>query len=445
MKIFIPLGRILLFSCLFIFSSTQVNAQFLKKLGKRAEKAAERAVERRVDKEATEKTDQALDSILEPGAKGGQKSPVPTGDGPADGNSDNGQTSQPSTESTPSRSTGPKTLLVYSKFDFVPGDKQLFYEDFSNDFVGDFPSKWNTNGSGEVVIIGDSSDKWLELVSGYNVYFVPDVPKLPEEYTIEFDILSLGLDKKTSSTAILEITLSDDIKFKEGANFVQARIPLCQYSPIGVNIENRINNKREIYSTVKADLRDEVLDTPHISIAVNKQRFRLWVNEEKQIDVPRLVPEGSVLNALKYRINGTRDGTERIFLSHLKVAEGGIDLRRKLISEGKVSTNGILFDSGSDNIKAESMGIVRQIYQVLQQESAMKLKIVGHTDADGTDDINLKLSKDRAEAVKKALTTIYSVSEARLSTEGKGELEPVSDNSTADGKAQNRRVEFIKQ
>lgn len=74
----------------------------------------------------------------------------------------------------------------------------------------------------------------------------------------------------------------------------------------------------------------------------------------------------------------------------------------------------------------------------------MNLNIVGHTDSDGTDESNMKLSKDRAEAVKKALVSVYGISEDRLSSEGKGEAEPVADNGTSQGKAQNRRVEFIK-
>jgi outer membrane protein OmpA-like peptidoglycan-associated protein len=91
------------------------------------------------------------------------------------------------------------------------------------------------------------------------------------------------------------------------------------------------------------------------------------------------------------------------------------------------------------------MGIIRQIYQVLQKDKSLNLKIVGHTDADGNQDTNLKLSKNRAESVKNALVSIYSIAEGRLSTEGKGASEPVGDNSSIDGKAQNRRVEFIKQ
>lgn len=437
-------GKILL-GFVFVFGfCLNGNAQFFKKLAKKAEKAAQRTVERRVEQETSEKTDQALDSILEPGSGGNKQvpnQPQPTGGDPnaQGGQSGNGQTT------APLGSSGPKTIQVYSKFDYVPGDKQLFFDDFSNDFIGDFPSKWNTNAGGEVVTLGESPQKWLGLKSGYNIYYIPNAPQLPEEYTIEFDIAAVGLDRNTSSTAQLQIMLSNDEKFAEGSNYAYAEIPFCQYAAIGVTVQNRINNRREIRSTVKADLRDEILDNPHISIAVNKLRFRLWVNEVKYIDVPQLVPSGSVLNTLKFHINNFKDGKEGVFISNLKIAEGGVDLRRKLIAEGKISTNGILFDTGSANIKPESMGIIRQIFQVLQQDATINLKIVGHTDSDGSDTNNMDLSKKRAESVKNALVSVYGVNGNRLTVDGKGESEPLADNSTPDGKAQNRRVEFIKQ
>lgn len=428
---------------LFLFSfSNDANGQILKKLGKRAEKAAERTVERRVDREVSKKTDAALDSILEPNSKTTTTDPQVVNPIPTEGQGNPGDVGNSSTNASKDARSDQKTIAIYSKFDYVPGDKLLFFDDFSNDFLGDFPSKWNTNGGGEVVSVDDTGEKWLELISGYNIYFIPDSPNLPEEYTIEFDVLTLGLDNKTSSNAFLRIELSDDNKFKDGANFVHAHIPFCQYSPIGITMANHINNKREIYSVVKADLREEVLNKPHISIAVNKQRFRLWVNEEKYIDIPRIVPQGGILNTLKFHMNNFKDQKERVFISNLKIAEGGVDLRRKLISEGEVSTNGILFDSGSQNIQPQSMGIIRQISQVLQEENGMKLLITGHTDADGSNEANLALSKKRAEAVKLALVTLYGVEEGRLQTEGKGETEPVGDNNTHEGKAQNRRVVF---
>ena len=438
-------GKLLLGIALIFGFCLNGNAQLLKKLGKRAERAAERTIERRVDKEASEKTDQVLDSILEPGSGGNKQGPNTTPSPTGSGQNNQGAPTAGSQGSNTTSTSGPKTIEVYSKFDYVPGDKQLFFDDFGNDFIGDFPSKWNTNAGGEVVTLGDSPQKWFGFKSGYNIYYIPNVPQLPEEYTIEFDLAAVGLDRQTSSTAQLQVMLSNDEKFGMGSNFAFAEIPFCQYAAIGVTVANRINGKREIRSTVKADLRDEVLDTPHISIAVNKQRFRLWVNEVKYIDVPQLVPNGAILSTLKFHVNNFKDGKEQVFISNLKIAEGGVDLRRKLIAEGKISTNGILFDTGSANIKPESMGIIRQIYQVLQQDGTINLKIVGHTDSDGSDENNMALSKKRAASVKNALVSVYGVDTNRLTVDGKGESEPVADNNSPDGKAQNRRVEFIKQ
>lgn len=441
MKTPIRMLRYLVSCFLIVGFATNLNGQFFKKLGKAAERAAERTVENRVEEETSKKTDAALDSILEPGKKGEQDVPQNT---PPEGGNDPVNTESPQGSKSPSGNVstgGSKTIQVYSKFDFVPGDKLIYYDDFSNDFVGDFPANWNTNGSGEVVTIGNSDEKWFEMKAGGNVFYIPDVPTLPEEYTVEFDLLATGLDSKTSSGTVLRVVLSNDNNFGWG-DYAYTDIPFCQYHPIGIRVRSKasqINNK------ITGDIRRDVLGEPHISIAVNKQRFRLWVNEKKYVDIPRFIDASSLLSTLKFEVRYFKDGKERLFLKNLKVAEGGLDLRRKLISEGSVSTNGILFDSGSANIQPQSMGIIRQISQVLQQEKSMSLLIEGHTDSDGDDSSNMELSKKRAESVKNALINIYNVAGSRLQTNGKGESEPVGDNGNADGKAQNRRVVFTKQ
>lgn len=439
-------GNPLLFllAILFLFSAGDLQAQLLKKLGKRVERAAERTVERRVERETEEKTDAALDSILEPGSKGSTPEPQVNTQAPPSGNGEISP-SDSGSDGAPGEAAAENAIQVYSKFDYVPGDKVLFYDDYSNDFIGDFPSKWNTNGSGEVVIINNEPQKWLKLIQGYGILYIPDVPSLPEDYTIEFDMLTKGIDKKTSSSAGLTVNISNDPGFDAGSQYISTFLPIGQYGVFDIRVRNyAAGTGTEVNSGIKADIRDAVLNRPHISIAVNGQRFRLWVNETKYVDIPRFIPEGGKLTTLKFNLNGLKDGKEDVFITNLKVAEGGIDLRRKLLSEGSVSTNGILFDSGSARIQPQSMGIILQISQALQQEQAMKLKIVGHTDADGDNASNLELSRKRAESVKNALVSVYQIDAARLVTEGKGETEPVSDNGTTDGKAQNRRVEFIK-
>lgn len=429
---------------LFLVIGSSVNGQFLKKLGKKAQKAAERTVERRVENETSKKTDQTLDSILEPGKKGKQ---VPQTDGPnptSDSPSGNGTKTS---ETDAKQGSEPKTLEVYSKFDFVPGDKPLFFDNFADDFMGDFPAKWNTNGGGEIVTITDSEDKWYAITN--KSITVPNLANaLPENYTIEFDVKAINLTRQTSSAARLGIYLSETPKLTANESYAYSSLNFCQYIAIGVEVSNRFKgNTNPINNRLASDLRDVYQDIVHVSIAVNKNRYRLWLNERKITDLPQFIPNPGLINYLKLRVDGfdLEKRNERLLISNLKISEGGVDLRRKLLAEGKISTNGILFDSGSANIKPGSMGIIRQIYQVLQQDSGMNLRIVGHTDSDGTEEGNLELSKSRADAVKDALIKVYSVSSGRLSTEGKGAQEPVAENSSPEGKAQNRRVEFIKQ
>ncbi len=326
----------------------------------------------------------------------------------------------------------------------MAGDKPLFFDDFGNDFVGDFPSKWNSNGSGEIVLMGDNNEKWMEIKPGSSTFYIPDTPNLPEEFTVEFDLMTAGLDRKTSSGSKLILRLDDNTTFTTNKNTAAIEIPFCQFIAIGMVIESWSDGKRTMRNSLSVDIRKTILEPVHISMAINKQRVRFWINEVKYVDIPKLLPIADI-QSIKFSPIRLRDGIDRIFIKNLKVMEGGVDLRRKLISEGRISTNGILFDSGSANIQPRSMGIIRQISQVLQQESGMNLKIVGHTDGDGNDNTNLELSKKRADAVKNTLVTIYNISADRLQTDGKGESEPVGDNATTDGKAQNRRVEFIKQ
>lgn len=134
------------------------------------------------------------------------------------------------------------------------------------------------------------------------------------------------------------------------------------------------------------------------------------------------------------------------YISNIKLAKGLPDTRHKLMVEGKFSTTAILFDINSATIKPESAGVLKEIAVILNENKEVKIKIIGHTDSDGDNATNLILSKKRAAAIKDALVKIYEVSDARIETEGKGEAGAVAvaDNKTWQGKAVNRRVEFIK-
>jgi outer membrane protein OmpA-like peptidoglycan-associated protein len=131
-------------------------------------------------------------------------------------------------------------------------------------------------------------------------------------------------------------------------------------------------------------------------------------------------------------------------MGNFRLAVGAPDTRKKILEQNKWVTHGILFDVNSDNIKPESYGTLKEMANVLKENPDLKVKIVGHTDADGKDDANLDLSKRRAASVKESLVKEFGIDASRMETDGKGESEPIDNNTTPAGKANNRRVEFIK-
>lgn len=121
-----------------------------------------------------------------------------------------------------------------------------------------------------------------------------------------------------------------------------------------------------------------------------------------------------------------------------------IVLKYALLTEGKFVTNAIVFDVNSANIQASSNETLKTVGEILEDFKDFKIKIIGHTDSDGDDNKNLLLSQKRAQAVKDYLLKNYKVDANRLSFEGKGEKSPAMPNTTPEGKAANRRVEFVK-
>jgi len=119
-------------------------------------------------------------------------------------------------------------------------------------------------------------------------------------------------------------------------------------------------------------------------------------------------------------------------------------VQRNLAATGRVRLNGILFDSDAATIRAESRAVLDEVAKLLAAEPSWKLLIEGHTDAQGEEAHNQRLSETRAAAVRDALVG-RGVSAARLRAVGFGESRPVSDNATEVGRAQNRRVELVRE
>jgi outer membrane protein OmpA-like peptidoglycan-associated protein len=178
----------------------------------------------------------------------------------------------------------------------------------------------------------------------------------------------------------------------------------------------------------------------HIAFWVQKQRVRMYADELKILDLPRGLIDGYVYNIFRFN---TSDEVKPI-ISNFRIAAGLPDTRNKLITEGKLISYGIQFDVNSDVVKPVSFATIKEIAQVLNENPAIKVRIIGHTDNDGDDASNMDLSKRRAGSVKNELTKTFGVDASRLETDGKGESQPLAPNDNMVNKAKNRRVEFIK-
>lgn len=119
-------------------------------------------------------------------------------------------------------------------------------------------------------------------------------------------------------------------------------------------------------------------------------------------------------------------------------------LAESLNSKGSIALHNILFDTGKATIKPESAAALAVIGDVLKSDAALKIEIQGHTDNVGVSQVNLKLSQDRAAAVKAHIVQNHGIAADRMTTTGLGDTKPLGDNKSEEGRAQNRRVELVK-
>ncbi|HVZ95370.1 MAG TPA: OmpA family protein [Chitinophagaceae bacterium] len=356
---------------------------------------------------------------------------------------------------TGNNSSTTQSFQAYSKFDFVPGDKVVVAEDFSQDAIGDFPDKWNTNSTGEVVTLNQDKTHWLSLKKQGR--FIPEfITSLPDNFTLQFD-LQVNPQMNDYSSALRIWMLSGGQSKNEFSGWFlndEKRSGVA----ISVQPDNIWNHSgRGGISTyedgsivINGDgdaisfFKNMDKSKARVSVWRQKQRIRVYMDNEKIFDLPRAFADGKNYNFLMFELPGDMKNQDAYYISNITLAVGAPDTRNKLITEGKFVTRGILFDVNSDKIKPESYGALKDIANVLSENPTVKVKIVGHTDADGDAANNLALSQKRATSVKDALVNDFGIDASRLATDGKGATQPVDTNATPEGKANNRRVEFIK-
>ncbi|MBI5836819.1 MAG: OmpA family protein [Candidatus Eisenbacteria bacterium] len=329
-------------------------------------------------------------------------------------------------ESADGAAAAPAEMALYTKYDFVPGDKVIFYDDLSREEMGEFPSRWKLqNGVFEVAKGGDRP--WILCTDRGTIFPKVAEGPLPPKYTFEMDFYSKGPGLRGHWFCI--------------AWFGKGLDPIG-YFRLGNNGQTnvRILDKDLASKT----LEPELAAGPHaMRIMATSTTLKCYVDNVRVANIPAtdgFLPTHFGLYQSPY----TEEGNNPMLFGNVRYAEGGKTLKEQLDEAGRIVTHGILFASGSAVIKGESYKTLADIGKLLTESAELRLSIEGHTDSDGADAANLGLSQKRAESVKTYLVENSGVDAGRLETKGWGEGKPIDKNVTPEGKANNRRVELVK-
>ena len=414
---------------LFVFISQQTEAQFLKKLAKHAQekikREAERRSERRVDRGIDKVFDKAEDEIDGKHKKSKKKKsqesskPKQAGEDEETGNEDiSGKSSKPK-----------KHNLVWSRYDFVPGDTVIFEDGPSPDEEnGEFPSRWDLyqggaeiaefDGEPVITFITDSGNMYRKGIVPYLKN--PDQDYLPDVFTIEFD----AYFHPDVYNERYYLTLYDR----------KNQSHCCSQIEIYVNSVSCGDSEGSLKGKAKSN-RDTEGGWRHIAVAYTKGKLKVYLDDQRLINIPHFEgnPTGVTVTATD----------ENMYIKNFRIAKGGVKYYKRVLSDGKIIVNGIKFDVNKATLRPESMGPINRIYKLMKKQPDLRFSVEGHTDSDGSEEFNLKLSKARAKTVMDKLIAM-GIEPSRLKYTGWGESKPIDTNATPEGKANNRRVEFIK-
>jgi outer membrane protein OmpA-like peptidoglycan-associated protein len=426
------LPKILLLFGFFFIIPNQSEAQILKKLGNKAKKKIEQEAEKRAERRINKKIDKEFDKaedVLDGKKKTDknlEKGNTNTNQN-SQGNNSNNQDSSQENEATVN-----KPNVVWSKFDFIPGDEVIFEDIPSTDEEnGEFPSRWDLV-QGQVEIANVDGEAVMMFIDGGEI--VPYLKNsstdyLPEIFTIEFDFY------KPAGGNRLTFYLTDQKNQRN--NHVYDNAQEFDITPIRVDAPegSAVEHSGRDYNYCKNGC------WTHVSIAYTKGKLKVYLDDTRLVNIPHYSynPTGFTM----YPYFASAKDNKAFYVKNVRIAKGGVKYYDRVLSEGKIIVNGIKFDVNKATLKPESMGPINEIYKLMIDNPAVNFSVEGHTDSDGDDANNQTLSEARGKTVMNKLIEM-GIPSNRLKSNGFGESKPIDNNSTPEGKANNRRVEFVK-
>jgi OmpA-OmpF porin, OOP family len=314
------------------------------------------------------------------------------------------------------------------KDEFMPGDNTIFYDDFTDMAVGDAPPHFKVRGASPDLM---ASGAVRQLTINAKGTLTPNLKSLPKNFTYEI-VIQTGSKGRSDSTLMLSS------KGKQILWWWMSAQPQGNLAYLDLIVSLRAPYSELGRKRVPVNLGQPV----KLALWIQNGRMRSYVNGEKaldfnQVDLPPI--DGIEIE------NGVLGAGASLGYQMVRFAESMPDFSQVIAASGRYIARGILFDTDSDVIKPESAPVIKQIAKGLETNPNLKLLIEGHTDSVGNADHNLDLSRRRAEAVRSVLIAQFNVDASRLNAAGLGSSKPVDTNDTPQGRAQNRRVELVKQ
>lgn len=318
---------------------------------------------------------------------------------------------------------------VWANYDFVPGDRIIFYEDYESERVGNFPRRLEfKNGNWEVVEW--EGRRLLRSVERGGAFNIPLSETLPERFTLEFDVYW------SHGNQILWITPdSDDLDPDPGRYRDASRLVVAEG---GTGVETMNADRSKSVTRVRGTIVNGI--TP-IRVMADGSYIKVYVGEQRVANMPNAIFPRT--EALQFFSGGSTSPENPAYIGPIRIAESTMSLYDALVEEGRVATQGILFDLDSDVIRPESTPTLQEIGEMLTNHADLRIAIEGHTDSSGDDAHNLELSDRRANAVRRFLIEAYGIDDGRLEAQGFGESDPIDVNDTPEGRQNNRRVELV--
>lgn len=385
-------------------------------LRKKAEEAAKKKLEEATKKASADsaKAKAAADSAKAKAATDSAKAAPPAGAGAA--------------AATAPASTDAK---IWDNYDFVPGNKVIFFTDFSEDRVGNF-ARGLKFVAGQMDVVERDGIKVLRATDRSELR-IPVGKQLPQRFTLEIDVIAPPVQCCGYEVFSVEGSLNRD----RGAESAE-----IHWHPNGVVI---IGGEKNQTVNMPEALRPQLMGKPvHVRILMDSAYFKMYVNERRMYNIPEFKFRRD--SVILMHVFGSPEDKMAVFITSIRVAESETDvLYDALVAKGRWATQGILFATGKAELQPESRPVLKEIAATLKEHGDLKILIEGHTDNVGAAASNLTLSDARAAAVRAALVADFAIAADRITTKGFGDTKPSVPNATATGRAQNRRVEIVKQ